>query len=310
MAEMRHPSALRLLRLRLPWVFIALPIGAGLGCGESASDTSAIPPTAIARVGDELIPRQQIDSLLPPSARNAGARRALARHVIRLEWVRQEAAREDIAVSYRAAKARLSGTSARTPAEILMTHRSLLLERLIDETGGGPPTMDEIVDYYHEHPREYARPEVRYMRLVVTDSRSQAAAARRALERGRSWKAVISRYSTSKGNPVPPSGAMGAQPGEMPDPLGDALYAARRGVFYGPVQTGRWWYAFELSTIDRFPPQSLARARAALRLRLNTRRTRERRAELQRQLEVRYQPITVCRRTLSLPECRKGSLIE
>lgn len=99
---------------------------------------------------------------------------------------------------------------------------------------------------------------------------------------------------------------MGAQPGELPDPLGAMLYATRRETLDGPVKVDRWWYVFKLIAIDPLPPQRLTQARKALSLQLDRRRTQERRAALQRELRRRYRPLTHCNPELLLPECRNG----
>lgn len=273
------------------------------GCGGDSDSDSAVPSDAVARVGDTVITKQQARTFLPGAAKQAKARRAVAQYLVVAEWVRREAKREGVTIPAAMTKSALGSVDAGTADAVARVKVPLLMQALTKEAGGGAPSEQEIARYYREHPNEYAKPEVRYMRLVATDSQAQAAAAKKALGQGQSWKAVIGRYSTHKDTVTPPSGDMGAQPGEMPDPLGDALYTAERGTFNGPVKTDQAWYVFELKVIDRLPRQTLAQVRETLSTRLEARTQQQGTQALQSRMQARYRPITVCNDELLLPVC-------
>ncbi len=281
-----------------------LALIATAGCGDDDSDSS-VPADAVARVDDTLITKQRARTFLRATAQPEKQLRQVSRYLIVAEWIRQEAKRREIAVP----KNELGDAGAKTLALELGRVQSLT-NAIVEQAGGGPPPEAEIARYYREHPREYALPEVRYMRSVAAGSRAQASAAKRALEQGESWKAVIDRYSTRKGSPTPPSGDMGLQPGEFAEPLGNAVYAARRGTFYGPVKTDEAWYVFELTVIDRLPRQSLEQVRKTLSIRLQAKRREHAVQVVRRQLRDRYRPITVCNEELLLAECRNGPPLE
>ncbi len=218
------------------------------------------------------------------------------------EWLRREAKREGIPVP--AATTTANGEGGRAAA--VLGESTALTDALTKKAGGGPPPEEEIVRYYRDHPREYARPEVRYMRSVAAGSEAQANAAKRALEQGQSWKSVIARYSTDKGSPSPPSGDMGVQPGEFGEVLSPAVYAAERGTFNGPVKTDEAWYVFELTVIDRLPRQSLAKVRETISGRLQAIRQQRALQIVHRRLRDRYRPMTVCNERLLLAVCSNG----
>ncbi len=302
---MRHQPS----RAWLSTFLVVLALGAVAGCGDDSDGDSDVPPDAVARVGDTVITKQHARDFLPGQAKDAQARKRLAQYLVVAEWVRREAEREDVSVPTSAIERSLDKRKADTPRAVAQLEGILLIGALTEKAAGGPVPEADIARYYREHPREYAFPEVRYMRLVATDSRAQAVAAKRALEQGRGWKGVIDRYGTSR-TVTPPSGDMGAQPGEMPDALGDALYAASRGTFNGPVKTEDAWYVFELVVIDRLPRQSLAQVRQPLRIRLEGRQMKGAVKLVHRRLRDRYRPITVCNQRLLLAVCHNGPPLE
>ena len=273
---------------------------AGAGCGDDSD--SDVPQDAVARVGDTLITKQEARKFVPETAERARLQQQAGRFLIVAEWLRREAKREGISVP--TAPTTANGGSGRAAA--VLGESTALTDALTKKAGGGAPPEEEIARYYREHPREYARPEVRYMRSVAAGSEAQANAAKRALEQGQSWKAVIARYSTRKGSPSPPSGDMGVQPGEFGEVLSPAVYAAERGTFNGPVKTDEAWYVFELTVIDRLPPQGLAAAREAISGRLQAIRQQRALQVVHRRLRDRYRPMTVCNEDQLLAVCSNG----
>lgn len=282
-------------------VLLALVLWAG--CSDAPKE-SEVPADAVARVGATVITKERVRAFAPATVQQPRASRQATRYLILAEWVEREAKRQGIAVRASTISNALSTDDAKRPSAIARVETPLLVSKLIKTATADPVTRADVARYYRSHPREYASREARYMRLVGTESRNWAAAAKRALYRGQSWKTVIARSSTDGESPPIPSGNMGAYPGEMPEPLGTALYAARRGAIAGPVRVDRWWYLFVVTAIDRVPGQSLAQARTALRARLEARRA-EREADLfDRRLRARYRPMTICPQRRPLPECR------
>ena len=193
----------------------------------------------------------------------------------------------------------------RRPRTTDQTQAALLLVKLTQEAAGPPPTEQEIARRYHAHPQWYGSPEIRFMRLVATDSRDEASAARRALERGDGWKAVISRYSTDR-NVSPASGAMGSAPREMPPRLDQTLYTARKNTLDGPVKTADAWYVLELIAIDELPGQTLTQARDAIRAEIQQQQAAHAHHTLLKRLIATHRPKTHCNYKLLLPECSNG----
>jgi PPIC-type PPIASE domain len=277
-----------------------------VSCGDGDDAGPELPAGVVARVGDDLITKEQVRAFLPAGSSREELRRNGARLVILFEWLKRDARREGLETrTSTTVKSSLSEADARTPGVVARATFLTLSQALHRHASGQPPSDADIARRYRAN-SQFAKPEIRFMRSVATDSRAQAMAAKRALEKGASWKEVIRRYSTKRQDVMPASGDMGAGLGEMPTGLDEALFAAHRGAFNGPVKTDHAWYVFELITIDRLHPQSLAQAREQIRASLQVRRSEQGRRSLEERLLDRYRAITVCAKGLQLRLCRNG----
>jgi hypothetical protein len=306
---MRH----QLARAALAAALALCGVGTISGCSEDPDDAATppavvrpdVPPDVVARVGDTVITNQRARGLLPGAAKDAESRQLAVRFLVVAEWIRREAKREGISAPEPA-----PAEQGQSETDPIFAEVAALTESLREKAGGGPPSKEEVARYYERYPNEYARPEVRFMRLVAADSQAQAAAAKRALERGQRWKSVIARYTAKTGSPSPLSGDMGLQPGEGHEALGRAVYAAERDRFYGPVRTDQAWYVFELTSVDRRARQSFDEVRETIGARLQTSRDDRAARTLRTRLRARYRHITVCDKRLLLPLCSNGPALD
>ena len=293
---------------RRRWAALAatFAIVAASGCDSDSDQPEGLPSDAVARVDQAVITDDEVRAVLADIATDAPSRRRLAaRQLIGIEWMRREAARENLDISVSRVKAGMDPAAARTARMVARAHAGLLFAEFMERATGPTPSERQIVRYFRAHPQAFGSPEIRYMKLVATDSRAQAEAAKRALEGGKRWKAVIARYSTDR-SVSPASGSTGSGPREMPPDLGSALYAARRGSFYGPVRTDDAWYAFELTAVFKQPRQTLAQTQELVVAEIRGRRGARGLNVLRRRLIANHRPETVCAETLRLPECRNG----
>lgn len=274
---------------------LAVVVAVG-GCGGGTDDSDELPAGAAVRVGETVIGRKEIRSVMSATAPSRSALRFATEHFILIEWMKQEAERRGIVVP---------GVQGRG-AQGMAVRVKFLINKLLGDQSERLPTDREVEGYYRRHPRLYRFREVRSMKLVATESRARAAIAKRALDDGQGWDAVIARYSTDQGAPTPPSGSTSALPEEMPVGLDEALFTARRGIFYGPVKAEKAWYVFELTTVVKEPGQSLDEVREVISAKLWARNTDRRRQALFERLQARYRPVTLCSARLLLPECRNG----
>jgi foldase protein PrsA len=135
--------------------------------------------------------------------------------------------------------------SGQTRADVVWRYRIVALSEAIQEQVSQPAalsvTQEQIDAYVAENPR--TEPERRDLRIVLTRTRNEAHAARRALRRGRLWKTVTKRYSLDRG------GVQHVEPGALEPRADRAVFAAQRGELSAPVKTPSGYYVFKVIKI-------------------------------------------------------------
>jgi hypothetical protein len=202
-AEMRLPTLISLL--------LAAGLLASSACGDDDSD-GGLPDDALAKVGNTSITEADLNrGLRLASSRSGGdpaggMRTRVLESLIRDEWIRQEAEARDLAVSdaeVQAAldKAQRSGFLSEAALEraglaeqdILPTIRKGQLQRKVTAAVTADVedvSAEDVAEYYRRNRTKMVVTERRDVRVVLTRTRGRAAAARSALERGRSWSDV------------------------------------------------------------------------------------------------------------------------
>lgn len=126
--------------------------------------------------------------------------------------------------------------------------------------GAGTSTRAERLRYYEAHRAGLAQPELRDLRIVLAKSRARARAARRALESGRSWKAVARKYSVDGASRRNGGVLLAVGRGQQEKALDDAVFAAPRGALVGPVETRFGFYLFTVTKVRPSMPPSFAKS--------------------------------------------------
>jgi foldase protein PrsA len=122
-------------------------------------------------------------------------------------------------------------------------------------------TPATIQAYYNSHTSQFGKPETRDIRIVLTKTAGQAAAAKAALSHGSSWKVVAKKYST---DPSKNNGGLlpGVTKGQEDKALDTAAFAAatKTSKVYGPIKGQFGYYVFEVTKVTKATQQSLAQA--------------------------------------------------
>ncbi|UUY05856.1 peptidyl-prolyl cis-trans isomerase [Svornostia abyssi] len=143
----------------------------------------------------------------------------------------------------------------------------LLQRRLVARAtkGAGRVTQAQIEAYYRENREQFATPESRDLRVVLTKSRARAVRARRAVLAGQSWPSVAKRYSIDRATREQGGKLLGVTEGQQERPLDRAVFRARRGEIVGPVRTDFGYYVFKVSRITPSVQQTLKEATATIK---------------------------------------------
>jgi foldase protein PrsA len=131
-------------------------------------------------------------------------------------------------------------------------------------------TPAQIAAYYAAHMAAYGTPESLNMRMVLTKTQSQAAAAKAALAAGQSWDAVAKKYSTDSSTKNKGGLLTGVTKGTEDPALENAAFSAPKGKVMGPVKGQFGYYVFEVNSIKPGHQETLAQATSTIRTALTT----------------------------------------
>jgi foldase protein PrsA len=310
-----RPAAPRLL------CAAALALGAGVaaGCGDG---DDGLPDDAVAKVGDAVITKSDFERArkLASDAANPGDDGAKARAmdaVIKAEWMRQEAEARHLTVTDAEVQAAVdqgkkSGFLSQenlkqagvTLQELMPTIRNGQLELKVTNqlTEASTSVSDQdVADYYRRNKAELIVDERRDIRLVIATSRARAAAARTALDDGRSWNVVARKYSehasSTDGGKVENLRKGNAQTG-----LVATIFRAKKGALVGPVKEGEPWAVFVVEKVKPPFQATLKDARDEIKQELTTKRREQALAAF----EKKYRAKTTCAPGYKVPRCKNG----
>src|SRR3954452_3987871 len=205
--------------------------------------------------------------------------------LIQAQWVQQEAAAQKIKVSDAEVKRSFEDqkkqafptdkkyqeflkTSGMTETDILFrvkldTLQQKLTQKVTEQEA--KVTDADVSDYYNKNKKRFAQPERRDLQVVLTKTQAKANQAKRAVQKGSSWKAVAKKFSIDQ--------ASKAQGGKLPDvtrgqqerAFDKAIFASQKGKLEGPVKTQFGWYVFEVAKITPASQQSLEQSKETIR---------------------------------------------
>jgi len=315
-------------QLKVPLALCAALMTAGVaGCG----DDGGVPGDAVATVDGVAIERKAFDHWLAITAKTNDRPRAelrdqVVQQLVYSQWIEGEAEDRGVSVDDAAVRRdferqkRLSfpheaefrrylESSGQKEADILERVRiDLLSSRIRDEVTGGEQkvTDQQVADYYERNKAEFSEPERRDVRVVLTKTRAQAAAARAALAGGASWNAVARRHSIDRASRSSGGKLPAVRRDEQSKPLGDAMFAAPAGKLTGPVKTRDGYYVLEVTRVFRPRPQSLDEARPTIERLLVSEGRRDKLDAFTESFREKWRSRTECREGYITPECGNG----
>jgi foldase protein PrsA len=121
-------------------------------------------------------------------------------------------------------------------------------------------TNAQIQAYYQSHASQFASPESRNIRIVLTKTQGQSQAALSVLRRGSSWAAVVKKYSTDPTTKKTGGLLSGVTKGQQDAALNTAAFAAKLNQLGGPVKGQFGYYVYEVVKIKPAKQESLAQA--------------------------------------------------
>ncbi len=164
-------------------------------------------------------------------------------------------------------------------------------------------TSAEISSYYSSHPTQFGSPEKRNIRIVRTNSLSQAKAAKTALEHGQSWATVAKKYSIDAATKSKGGLLTGVTKGEEEQALDKASFSASLNKIIGPIHGQFGYYVIEVTKITPATKQSLAKATPLIRQILSGQAQTSAQTAVDKQAKKDWLKKTTCRSQYAMADC-------
>jgi foldase protein PrsA len=166
-------------------------------------------------------------------------------------------------------------------------------------------TPATIQAYYNSHKSQFGKPETRDIRIVLTKTAGQAAAAKAALDKGSSWKVVAKKYST---DPSKSNGGLlpGVTKGQEDKALDTAAFGAatKTNKVYGPIKGQFGYYVFEVTKVTKASQQSLAQATQVIQQTLTGQQQTNAQTAVDKVAKQEWLSKTDCDKLYAMADCK------
>lgn len=200
--------------------------------------------------------------------------------------------------------------SGQTPADFRLRVRISLLQNAIREKVSkdtAKVTPAAIKTYYEKNRKQFAQPERRDLRVVLTGAKAadkaKAEAAKSALQAGQSWKSVAKRYSTDAATKDKGGALPNVTKGPQDPALDKAVFAAKRGTLVGPIKTQLGYYVFQVQRILPPKQQTLKEATPTIRQVLTAENQNKVGKAYDDKFKKKWKGRTKCREDFEVPLC-------
>jgi foldase protein PrsA len=246
--------------------------------------------------------------------------------LIRSTWLDQEAERQEVSVSDKDVEKRVEEQRKQsfpnekdwnefldqlgaTKSDIAFDARQGLLEQKITEKitkDSEKVSKQEIENYYNKNKKQFADPERRDLRIVLTKEKSRAEQAKKALDGGASWKATASRFSIDEATKSQGGVLVGVVSGQQEKALDEAIFKAERGELSGPVKTQFGWYVFQVTKVTEAKQRPLKEVEAQIKQIVQSEKRNKAINDFSKEYRERWKEATECRDGYVTPDCKNG----
>jgi hypothetical protein len=190
----------------------------------------------------------------PRAGTPEGDSRAALSSLIHAQWLIDEAAEEG-----------LKADSSKLEPESVVSRLSELIYRRLERKAPSVTPAD-VARYYERHKRSFTIPEQRDLHIVRTASAEAANRARREIEGGASFAAVVQKTSLEQPISARDGLLLGLGSNNWPEqPLSNDIFHARLKTLEGPVKISLGYYVFEVLRKHPAHQSTLAEAMPKIR---------------------------------------------
>ena len=167
-------------------------------------------------------------------------------------------------------------------------------------------TDEDVSEYYEKNKKQFAQPERRDLRVMLTKTEAKAKQAKRALDSGQPFKKVVKTVLDRRGVEV----AGRAAPGGLRGPAGEGLrqgdLRGGQGRLEGPVKTQFGWYVFEVEKVTKASQQTLEQSTDTIKNLLRSQRQQKALDKFVKEFREDYKEETNCADDYRVVECRNA----
>jgi foldase protein PrsA len=164
-------------------------------------------------------------------------------------------------------------------------------------------SQQQIEAYYNSHPTQFGTAETRNMRIVLTKTAAEAAAAKAALQSGQSWNEVAKKYSIDPTTKNTGGLLTGVTKGQQDAALDTAAFSAPADKLIGPIKGQFGYYDVDVTKIAPATHQSLAQATPLIKQQLTTEAQTNAENAVDSKAKKDWQSQTTCRSEYAMTDC-------
>jgi foldase protein PrsA len=253
-------------------------------------------------------------------------KREVMQFLIQGEWVQQEAEKRGVEVKPAQLEKALEDqkkqvfpndkqyqqflkTSGMTEEDVLFRVKlNELQQRLTQKvTEDAKKVSDEdVASYYEKHKKNFAQPERRDLRVVLTKTEAKADQAKKALESGQPFKKVVKRYSIDEASKSQNGLLPAVAEGQQEKAFDTAIFDAPQDRIEGPVKTQFGWYVFQVEKINKASQQTLEESKDTIRNLLRSQRQQKALDAFVKEFREDYKNETTCADDYRVVECENA----
>ena len=165
-------------------------------------------------------------------------------------------------------------------------------------------TNAQIAAYYNSHLSQFGTQETRNMKIVLAKNQADANAAKKALQSGQSWAAVVKKYSTDPTTKSTGGVLNGVTKQQQDAALANAAFSAPVNKLMGPVKGQFGYYVFEITKIKASTQQSLATATPLIKQQLTSTAQTNAQTAVDNKAKSDWLSQTTCRAGYAMADCK------
>jgi foldase protein PrsA len=255
-----------------------------------------------------------------------GLRDQVMQFLIQSQWLTQEAKAKDVKVTDAAVQKQFQDQKKQSfpndkayqkfLASSGMTQQDLLFRVKLDMLttqlrqkiieGKGKVTDPQITSYYNKNKSRFSQPERRDLEVVLTKSKAKAAAAKKSLQSGQSFKSVSKKYSIDQASKAQGGKLPGVVKGQQEAAFDKAIFSAKKGQLVGPVKTQFGYYVFKVDKVYPQSQQTLVQSKDTIRNLLRSQQEQKALADFVKDYQKKYKDKTNCAKGYVVATCKNA----